>query len=313
MFVFEVAGFVVCVWCVLRAVAPRLRFGRRPRGPVCGACGYSLDGAAELRCPECGRSVFDAGIFTPRMAVGTRRDLAAAILSTVLLAFLGASLISAVAGPWLTTTLQGSSNSELQSWKATSTSPAYSVALEREVLTFNRSIAEVRLWVIRSDQATASLVVDLARKRVRITDLAGQPFDFGSEFEQEDIQRLFDASGVPPNTPELRRQVEAIGNAVQSCLAGNDPLASLNDGGLRATNLGWHQSLTAASVVLSSTSIGIDWWLVCTWPALSAAGSALVYMLWRRTVAPRTGSSLTNSNAAALNPAALRPSPPPRP
>src|SRR5690606_21037158 len=63
-----------------------------PRGarrePACGGCGYAVRGLSELRCPECGADLREAGILTPRMLVRWRGSASGLVLAWTLLVVL---------------------------------------------------------------------------------------------------------------------------------------------------------------------------------------------------------------------------------
>ena len=71
----------------------RRRRGMEGRGPHCGSCGYSTHGLAGLTCPECGSDLREVGIVVPRAVGNLSGWMLAAILGTLLVCILAATVV----------------------------------------------------------------------------------------------------------------------------------------------------------------------------------------------------------------------------
>lgn len=78
-----------------------IRSTRRGRaqltGPVCGSCGYSVVGLANMTCPECGSDLRRVGILTTSTPSNTARAVVGSIVFTLVVCFVGLCVSAAIA------------------------------------------------------------------------------------------------------------------------------------------------------------------------------------------------------------------------
>jgi len=77
------------------AMMARRRPDRRVTQPICGECGYAVEGLPTFTCPECGSDLRKVGIITPRRASRRLGAVGAAVRWTLTLA-VAATLITVV-------------------------------------------------------------------------------------------------------------------------------------------------------------------------------------------------------------------------
>ena len=189
--------FIIAVLIALGVVLTIVRARGKVTHPVCGGCGYAVEGLEVLRCPECGCDLREVGIMTPTMSRGLSPG-AVAVLAAVawtMLIPLPALIATRIVSSMIPT--------QYHNRITVTYGPGPNATFPTADITFDGrgrrpgqgfSVAQLRL--LRADSTSSdSLVVDLAGQTCRI-EPAGAPAAAEQPFDAAAVLDWMRAAGV---------------------------------------------------------------------------------------------------------------------
>lgn len=252
LWVLGLIPLAVIVW-VIAASRGRLAGGagralKRERA-VCGACAYAVDATNLVRCPECGTHYAEGGIATRALAVRLSPPVwvVAVGLGYVWLGVLGVlllvgtSLTRTVRGPAMDQTMTFSLGYRATSGPAVSGDPAterpnYTILLDGDLLESGRTgrtTGKAEIGLMIESTPVGRLEFDVSTRVWRLLDGTGAEVDAGDGVGAEQVDRLYEMTGVSGWRGEASEREDATRLVVELIDGGDD---FVRDGGLQDFN-----------------------------------------------------------------------------